>query len=367
MKQSILRTGFMYCIIILGWVTLIAGALYLGQQSSEEQLETSTTEGKVLRLLVWGDLFDKNFLKKFEQATGSTLQISSYDTNEELIVKLKISDGHGYDIIAPSDYAVKILQEEGLLRPLNHKRMPFFDTINPLLLGQQYDPLNKFSIPYEWEVYGIAYDKDFFANRPLERTWGMLFDNPQGAFRVIVSDDALEVVRLAAHFLFGKLNEEELTQEQIEQVHSLLHQQHQWVEAYTRTNIDYYLIAGYSPLAFAGSGYVGRRRELANKIGFFVPREGGIITIENLAIPIHAEHEELIYAFLNFVMSPESMTHHFDLMTYFPSTLNVEEPDHLSYELRSLRTMNREEFSKLLFVKQLMPEEQMNHLWVSIK
>ena len=367
MKHNVLRTGFIYIAIILGWVALIVGTLYFGQGSSETHEEQPARQGRVLRLLVWGDLFDKHFLKKFEQETGSILQISSYDTNEELIVKLKISDGRGYDIIAPSDYAVKILQEEELLRPLDHKRMTFLKHINPLLLNQHYDPSNEFSIPYEWEVYGIAYDKTFFAQHHLEHTWGMLFNNPHGAFRVIVSDDALEVVRLAAHFLFGKLNEEELTEEQIEQVQALLHHQHEWVEAYTRTNIDYYLIAGYSPLAFAGSGYVGRRRELANKIGFFVPREGGLITIENLAVPIHAENEDLIYAFLNFIMSSESMTHHFDLMTYYPATLNVQEPHHLSQELRSLRTMGKEEFSKLLFVKQLMPEEQMNHLWVSIK
>lgn len=367
MKDGILRTSFIYFIIICVWVSLIAGSLYIGQGSSAEHEEKVPVEGRVLRLLVWGDLFDKNFLKKFEAETGATLQISSYDTNEELIVKLKISDGRGYDIIAPSDYAVKILQDEGLLRNLDRKRMPFFDTINPLLLGHDYDPRNEVSIPYEWEVYGMAYDKEFFAHHPLERTWGMLFNNPHGAFRVILSDDSLEVIRLAANFLFGKLNEDELTEEQIQQVQSLLHKQHQWVEAYTRTNLDYYLIAGYSPLAFAGSGYVARRRALANKLGFFVPREGGLITIENLAIPIHAENEDLIYAFLNFVMGPESMTHHFDLLTYFPATLNVQEPTHLSAELRALRLMGKEEFSKLLFIKQLMPEEQMNHLWVSIK
>jgi spermidine/putrescine transport system substrate-binding protein len=368
MKSNILRTSFIYFMIVVGWTALIAGVLYLGQGSSEEDIVGEPlAKGRVLRLLVWGDLFDKNFLKKFEIATGASLQISSYDTNEELIVKLKISGGRGYDIIAPSDYAVKLLREEGLLRILDPRQMPFVGTINPLLLGQHFDPLNEFSIPYEWEVYGVAYDKDFFANHVLDHTWGMFFNDPQGAFRVIISDDALETIRLAAHFLFGKLENDELSDEQIDRVQSLLYQQHRWVEAYTRTNLDYYLVSGYSPLAFASSAYVARRRALANKLGFFVPREGGLITIENLAIPIHAENEDLIYAFLNFVMSAESMTHHFDLLTYFPSTLNVQEPAYLSPELRKLRTMGYEEFSKLLFIKQLMPEERMNHLWVSIK
>jgi spermidine/putrescine transport system substrate-binding protein len=369
MKKGTFSSFIIYGLIIVSWVALIAGGVYLSQMSQEghENADEMPTKGRVLRLLVWGDLFDKNFLRKFEAATGATLQISSYDTNEELIVKLKISEGRGYDIIAPSDYAVQILRDEELLRPLDHTKMPFLSTINPLLLGQHYDPNNGFSVPYEWEVYGIAYDKEFFAKRPLslQPSWSMFFSDPHGAFRVIVSDDALETIRLAAHFLFGKVDE--LTEEQIDAVEALLKDQHRWVEAYTRTNLDYYLVAGYSPVAFASSAYVARRRQLADKLGFFVPQEGGLITIENLAVPIHAENEDLIYAFLNFVMSPESMTHHFDKLTYFPSTLNVEEPTYITPEIRSLRTMSAEEFKKLIFVKQIMPEERMNHLWVAIK
>ena len=365
MEKGVLRTGFIYFMIVIAWLGVIAGMLYIGQGSHEEDSEIPA-HGRVLRLLVWGDLFDKNYLKAFEAATGCTLQISSYDTNEELIVKLKISDGRGYDLIAPSDYAVEILREDGLLRPLDRSKMPFFKNFNPLLLSQAYDPRNEFSVPYEWEVYGIAYDKDFFAQRPLDRSWSMIFHDPQGAFRVVVSDDALELIRLAAHFLFGVV-EDDLTDEQINQVHALLYRQRDWVEAYTRTNLDYYLVSGYSPLAFASSGYVARRRNLAQKLGFFVPREGGLITIENLAVPIHAGNEDLIYEFLKFVMSPESMSHHFDMMTYFPATMNVQEPSHISSEIRALRTMGAEEFSKLLFVKQLMPEERMNHLVVSVK
>lgn len=369
MKRGTFYTLLVYGLIVALWVALIAGVIFLVQISPNEDEGAGEvpTKGRVLRLLVWGDIFDRTYLKKFEEATGATLQISSYDTNEELIVKLKLSEGRGYDIISPSDYAVKLLRDEELLRPLDRSKMPFMSTMNPMLLGHDYDPENAFSFPYEWEVYGLAYDKAFFARHPelFKRSWSMLFSDPQGAFRIIISDDPLEPIRLAAHFLFGKVDE--LTESQIDQVEALLKKQHSWVEAYTRTNLDYYLIGGYSPLAFAASAYVARRRQLTDKIGFFVPQEGGIITIENLAIPRHAENEDLIYAFLNFVMSPESMSHHFDKYTFFPPVLGVQEPVHIPAEIRALRTMSPEAFSKLIFIRQIMPEERMNHLWVAIK
>lgn len=367
MQHSRMLKNMIRCGIIAAWVMIIVAFLYSTMPTwyASDDAGVIAHSDRELYILVWGDLFDPLYVRRFEEATGITVHMSSYDSNEELIVKLKGAEGRGYDLISPSDYAVKILRDEGLLQPLDRTKMPFYQDINPLLLGHDFDPDNNFSIPYEWEVYGIAYDKLFFAQRPIAHSWSMLFDDPHGLFRIIASSDALEMFRIAAHYLFGKVDE--LTEEQVIQVTALLRAQHGWVEAYTRTNLDYYLTAGYSPLAFASSAYVGRRKQFADTIGFFVPPEGGIVTIENLAIPIGSTKNDLVYTFLQFVYSRESMSHHFDLLTYYPATLNVAEPVVIDSEIRRLRTMTHEEFSRLIFVKQIMSEEQMNHLWVTVK
>lgn len=350
--------------IVSVWIVLVWLIVTLGNRHQEVEQSSD----RMIRILVWGDIFDKSVIREFEEKTGIKVQLSSYATNEELLVKLKISQGYGYDLIAPSDYAVSILRAEGLLKPLDASKMAFMSRINPFLLRQKYDPENTFSIPYEWEVFGIAFDKDFFKQHPLRSSWKMLFENPQGLYRVVMTDDLREMVRSTAQYLFGSVDD--LTEEQMEQVENLLKQQHQWVEAYTSTNLDYYLISEYSPIAYSSSAYVGRRKQFAGKLGFFIPQEGGLVTIENLAIPIHGDHDDLVYEFMNFMFDAEIMARHFDLFTYFPSTpdfLTDDTRETLDPEMLKLLTMSEQEFRNLVFIKPIMPEDRMNDLWVDIK
>jgi spermidine/putrescine transport system substrate-binding protein len=361
MQGKRIISGAIKAAILFLWAALMIAVLYIGNEKDQDSALAEATDDhtvpthRVLRLLVWGDIFDTQYLKAFEEQHNVSIQISSFDSNEELIVKLKASGGRGYDIISPSDYAVRILHNEELLKPLDHARMPFFESINPFLVHQFFDPENRYAIPYEWEVYGLAYDKEFFTTHVLENSWDMIFKDPHHTYKVVVSNDPLEMIRIAARYLF-KTNIDMLSPEQLDQVTTLLVEQRAWVEAYTRTNLDYYLTAGYSPLAFASSAYVGRRKKFAHKMGFMLPREGGILTIEHLAVPLHAENEDLIYAFFEFVFS-----------TFFPSVQEVDEPAQLDPEIKALRHMSADEFGKLIYIKQIMPEEEMNHLWVKIK
>jgi spermidine/putrescine transport system substrate-binding protein len=361
-KRASFFSGIIPVGIVLGWTVILWLFITAGNQHQEVASE------RMIRILVWGDIFDKAMIREFEEKTGIKVQLSAYTTNEELLVKLKMTQGYGYDLISPSDYAVSILRAEELLKPLDTTKMPFITRINPFLLHKAYDPENTVSIPYEWEVFGIAFDKDFFKHHPLQPSWKMLFKDPRGEYRVVMTDDLREMVRSAAHYLFGPVDD--LSEEQTQKVEELLKQQHQWVEAYTSTNLDYYLISEYSPLAYSSSAYVGRRKQFASKLGFFVPQEGGLITIENLAIPIHGEHDDLVYQFMNFMFDASVMAHHFDLFTYFPATpdfLTDDMKETLDPEMLKLLTMSAQDFQNLIFIKPVMPEDRMNDLWVSIK
>jgi len=361
-----------HIMIWLGCMGLIYSMLYIGHGDISDQEQVDSSAGKrVLRVLAWGDLFDKTYMQKFEAQEGITVHIGAYTSNEELLVKLRATGGAEYDVIFPSDYAVKILRDHNLLKHIDTSKIPGFDAIllrlNPHLLGQPYDPANEYSLPYSWEIFGIAYDKDFFAQHPhlLQRSWSVLFDNPHGAYRVTSSNDPLEVVRAVAHYLFGPVDW--LSDTQVALVQQRLRMQHQWVEAYSSTNLDYYIISGYAPIAFSSSAYVGRRKQFASRIGFFVPQEGGLATIENVALPIRGENEDLVYKFIEFIYRSEAMKHHAGMFTYFPATNDLLSNEELDPEIRVLLTMPESDFRRLIFIKQIIPEDRMNDLWVSVK
>ena len=58
--------------------------------------------------------------KEFEELTAIKVNYSTFASNEELYVKLKVG-GIAYDIIIPSDYMIAKLIKENLIQKINFK------------------------------------------------------------------------------------------------------------------------------------------------------------------------------------------------------------------------------------------------------
>ena len=110
---------------------------------------------------------DPGVIADFEKETGIKVNLNYYSSNEELIVKLKATKGEGYDLIIPSDYAVKSLSKKNSSKTIDRSKSAFWNEINPALIGHFFDPENQFSIPFEWEIYGFGIDKEYFKDQPL--------------------------------------------------------------------------------------------------------------------------------------------------------------------------------------------------------
>ena len=110
-------------------------------------------EHNALSVFAWPGVFSEEQIKRFEQETGIKVYLSSYASNEELLVKLRATRGHGYDLVMPSDYAVKKLIDEGLLKKIDKQKLNFVQALNPVLMGHSFDPNNDYALPYVWELY----------------------------------------------------------------------------------------------------------------------------------------------------------------------------------------------------------------------
>ena len=84
-----------------------------------------------------------------------------FETNEEMYPIIE-AGAISYDAVCPSDYMIQKMVENDLLAEVNWDNMPNA-TAN---IGQQYydqakdfDPENKYSIPYCFGTVGILYNK----------------------------------------------------------------------------------------------------------------------------------------------------------------------------------------------------------------
>lgn len=109
-RGFLVKSFFIRFSIMVFWSAIILALLYL------PGMQIFPSKEKSINVFTWGDILERSVIDEFERSTGIKVHLSYYASNEELLVKLKATGGKGYDLIIPSDYSVKILKEEGLLK-----------------------------------------------------------------------------------------------------------------------------------------------------------------------------------------------------------------------------------------------------------
>jgi spermidine/putrescine transport system substrate-binding protein len=323
----------------------------------------------VLSIYTFSEFFNPDAIKAFEKSTGAKVYVRYFETNEELFAKFKISSGKGYDIVTPSDFMVELLRRDNLLLKLDHNKLTCVKDLDPKLMNAFFDPENQYSLPLEWCFYGIIYRKGNFGGKILDSSLKIIFEPPfrisSEKYKICMLDDAREAIMLAAIYLFGK--SEGFTDEEYEQIFKLLKNQKQWIECYTNYGLQYFLYAEIVPMAISSSSYARKIFKQSNKFSFFIPKEGSVMVIENIAIPSTSQKVELAYKFINFMLSRKISSLNSNSYGHLPSnkySYNDIEPRFLN-DPNFLPT--DEIFSRLHLAHNKLSLKKIEDIWLGVK
>ncbi len=342
--------------IIFVWLVIIFSALYLPHMEF-------TKQERVINVFTWGDILDSRVVAAFEHQTGIKVRLSYYASNEELVVKLKATGGEGYDLIMPSDYAVYLLAKDQLLSPIDHTKLDFWHDVHPKLLNHSFDPDNRYSVPLEWEVFGLGINSTMYKEPSSSIHWKTIFDPGPIDFKIMMVNDPMQALLLGDLYLYNKV--EPLSKEQFTAITDLLMRQKEWVEAYADFRADYFLATESCPIAVASTSYIWRAKRLFPFIDFVVPSEGSFITIENVCIPAKSTHQEWTYAFINFLFRPEVGAIHFENLGFFPSTYSGQQA--LDEDAKELLRMFEEHTDSFHFFQKIYSPKEVRDMWVEVK
>lgn len=342
---------------IIFWAMLFFGCLYI-----PKLLYIWSADSKTLNIATWTDMLDEAMLKKFEQETGIRVNISYFDNNDELLVKMRATQGQGYDLIIPSDHTVQLLIQDNLLKPLDHSKITIWDRIEPWLLNAYFDPQNQFSIPYYWGIYGIGINKSFFGGQVPKASWDLIFKPLDKHAKISMLDNPRESILLATFYLYGAV--EKMNSCMIEEVKKLLIRQKQWVEAYTEFRADYLLLSTTCPVVVSTTPTIFRLMGIQSNIEFLVPEEGTFMTTDNWVIPRASSKEDYVYSFINFLYQPEIIRHHFNVFTFIPATIDFRE---LLTQYPSILAAYAIEHHKLFYFKNILSKTMLNDVWIALK
>ncbi len=267
---------------------------------------------KTLNVCAFTETFSPEAIARFEQKTGVKVNLTYVELDEQIYAKFKINKGEGYDVINVSDFMVQMLQSQGLLHAIDHDKVPCVAHINKMLLNQRYDKGNGYSVPHKWFMYGIIYDKQFFNVTPENVSLDLVFKEPsdlvrQGLakmpYKICMLDSPIDSFFLTALYLFG--HADGLSDDAYNHIKNTLVTQKKWVECYTLYTVEYFLLTDIVPLAITSSTFANKIMRYDERFQFVIPRDGGILVIENLVIPERSKNKELAYQFIDFMLSEE--------------------------------------------------------------
>ncbi|MGI9293881.1 MAG: ABC transporter substrate-binding protein, partial [Pseudomonadales bacterium] len=171
-------------------------------------------------------------------------------------------------------------------------------------LRKAFPDANAYAIPYFWGTLGILYRSDL-VQAPI-RSWSQLF-NPTSDLqgKIVMLEDGRDLISMGLKALGYSANS--MNKSHLKAVETLLVAQKPFVKSYLSSltlDADSPLVSGEIVAAMSYNGDALMVKEHHPKLTYVLPKEGGNIWIDYLAIAARARDPELAYLFLNFINEP---------------------------------------------------------------
>lgn len=262
---------------------------------------------RVLYVFNWADYLAPELVKSFEDTYNCDVKESYFESNENMLTKIE-SSRQSYDIVVPSGDHVSILAQKGLLEVLDKSKLNNYANLDPALLlkAQSFDPLNHCSIPYFWGITGLMYNKKYVPEKVIQsQSWAALGD-PFFADKqkVTMLEDAREVIGAALVYSGHNLNDTSIAS--LADAEKVLAVWDKNVTQYDSESYKNEVADGTTWLAQAYNGDALQQMAQNADLGFYLPKEGSSLWMDNLVILKSSQNKDLAYQFIDFLLTAEN-------------------------------------------------------------
>lgn len=249
----------------------------------------------------WTEYMPEEVLNRFTKETGIKVVYSTYDSNEAMYAKLKLTGEQGYDIAVPSTYYVNKMRQENLLQKIDKSKLTNFKNLDKKLLDGSYDPDNEYSVPYLWGTTGLAVNAAEIDPSQVI-SWADLW-KPEYKGQVLLTNDLREVFHLglAVQGYSGNTTDENEIKAAYEKLRSLIPN----VRLFDSESPKQAYLSGEANIGMIWSGEAFMANQENPDIQYIYPKDGVIIWVDSLVIPTNARNPEAAHKFIDFLLRPE--------------------------------------------------------------
>ncbi|MBC3364391.1 extracellular solute-binding protein [Pseudomonas sp. SWRI154] len=358
--------------------SLLRNALLVGAGLT---LAVSVQAASTVHIYNWSDYIGESTLADFEKATGIKPVYDVFDSNETLEGKL-LAGRTGYDVVVPSNHFLGKQIKAGAFQKLDKAQLPNYANLDPALLKRldKNDPGNQYAVPYLWGTNGIGYNVEKVkAVLGVEKidSWAMLFE-PENIKKlsscgVSFLDSGDEMIPAMLNYL--GLDPNSQNPDDYKKAEAQLLKIRPYVTYFNSSKYISDLANGEICVAAGFSGDIFQARERASEAGkgvdiaYVIPKEGGNLWFDMLAIPRDATNVKEAHAFINYLLKPEVIAQVSDYVGY--ANPNPKAGEMMNQEVRTDEAVYPPQavVDKLYVNSELPPKIQrlMTRSWTKVK
>lgn len=281
-------------------------------------------ENGVVKVYSLGDYIDPDLVSRFEDETGISVILDTFDTNEEMYPV--ISKGTvDYDVICTSDYMIEKLVGEGLLAEIDYANVPNIENIDYdyVSLDETSFDWNTYAVPHTTGTLGIMYNSGDIPEGSITK-WTDLWDGEKYSQQIVMPDslrDNFAIALKAKGYSISTTDEGELSE-----AADYMTEQKPLVYSYANDSARDLAIGGSADIAVVWNGEVLYSQAENDALRFVIPEEGTEKFTDFWAIPAAAENKANGEAWINFMLKSDSALANFDYLTYsIPNKAVIDE------------------------------------------
>src|SRR5690606_19169094 len=266
----------------------------------------------------WSDYIGEETIANFTTESGIKVTYDVFDSNETLEAKL-VAGGSGYDVVVPSLSFLARQIQSGVFKEIDRSKLSNYGNLDPVLMERiaKPDPENKYCVPYLWGTTGIGYNvnkvKEVLGEDYVVDSWKMVFD-PETMAKlascgVTYLDTPTEMVPTVLNYLGEEPNS--FDEAVIEKGAQAMEAVRQHIRYYHSSQYINDLANGDICVAVGWPGDVFQARERADEAGngvvidYVIPKEGGIMWFDMMAIPKDVRNIDEAYALIDYLLKPD--------------------------------------------------------------
>lgn len=253
-----------------------------------------------LNVLNWSSYIPDEIISDFEEEYNIKVNYGTYSSNEELLAKITSAKEGTYDLIFPSDYMVELMINKDIIQKLDKTKIDNIYNISDLFLNQEYDPDNKYTLPFLATTIVIAVNRENIKDEITDYN-NLLNNNYKN--NIVLLDDQRIIIGMSLQALGYDMNE--IDENKLREAKSWLLELKKNIKAFDSDSPKTFLITKEVDIGVMWNAEALLAQKNNPNIEIIYPSSGYAISVDNYAIVKNAPNINNAYLFINYLLKDE--------------------------------------------------------------